>query len=113
VRAQDYVRDGGQDVLRAELAGCDPERDIEVTASCGVLTIRAERREDARGRHYPKFRYGTFVRTFRLPPGAGESRLRPVYGNVILQVTANLVIAPGHPERRCVPVMADHYIDPA
>ena len=50
VRAQDYVRDGGQDVLRAELAGCDPERDIEVTASCGVLTIRAERREDRRDR---------------------------------------------------------------
>ena len=32
-------------VIRAELPGVDPERDIDVTVDDGVLTIRAERRE--------------------------------------------------------------------
>jgi HSP20 family protein len=86
MRAEDYVRDG-QYVLRAELPGCDPERDIEVTASRGILTIHAERREKTGTRHHSEFRYRTFARSFRLPPNAAESRIRSIYGNGILEVT--------------------------
>ena len=112
MRAEDYVRDG-QYVLRAELPGCDPERDIEVTAARGVLTIRAERRGDERGRHHSEFRYGTFARTFRLPPGSDESRIRSIYGNGILEVTADLTTTEGGvPERLHVPVTVNHYLDP-
>ena len=111
MRAEDYVRDG-QYVLRAELPGCDPERDIEVTTSHGVLTIRAERHEDPRGRHHSEFRYGQFARSFRLPPNADENHIRSSYCNGILEVTADLAGEPGSAERRRVPVMINHYIDP-
>jgi HSP20 family protein len=112
MRAEDYVRDG-QYVLRAELPGCDPERDIEVTASRGVLTIHAERREDTSGKHHSEFRYGTFARSFRLPPSADESRIRSIYGNGILEVTADLATEATQQERRRIPVMVNHYIDPS
>jgi HSP20 family protein len=111
MRAEDYVRDG-QYVLRAELPGCDPERDIEVTASRGVLTIRAERREETGARHHSEFRYGTFARSFRLPPNADESRIRSIYGNGILEVTADLTTEAAQAERRRVPVMVNHHIKP-
>jgi HSP20 family protein len=112
MRAEDYVRDG-QYVLRAELPGSDPERDIEVTASRGVLTIHAERREDTSGKHHSEFRYGTFARSFRLPPNADESRIRSIYGNGILEVTADLTTEATQQERRRIPVMVNHYIDPS
>ena len=112
MRAEDYVRDG-QYVLRAELPGCDPEKDIEVTASRGILTIRAERREEIRGRHHSEFRYGTLARSFRLPSDADGSRIRSIYGNGILEVTADLATEAAREERRRVPVMVNHYIDPS
>ena len=111
MRAEDYVRDG-QYVLKAELPGCDPEHDIEVTTSRGILTIHAERREDTQGRHHSEFRYGKFARSFRLPPNADESRIRSIYGNGILEVTADLATEAAQSERRRVPVMVNHYIDP-
>jgi len=40
VPVEDYLRDG-EYVLRAELPGVDPERDIEVTVTRDILTIRA------------------------------------------------------------------------
>jgi HSP20 family protein len=42
-RVEDYHEDGRY-VVRAELPGLDPEKDIEVTADAGILAIRAERR---------------------------------------------------------------------
>jgi HSP20 family protein len=111
MRAEDYVRDG-QYILRAELPGCDPERDIEVTASRGVLTIHAERREETGARRHSEFRYGTFARSFRLPPNADESRIRSIYGNGILEVTADLTAGAGQAEGRRVPVMVNHHIKP-
>jgi HSP20 family protein len=111
MRAEDYVKDG-QYVLRAELPGCNPEQDIEVTTSRGILTIHAERREQAQGRHHSEFRYGKLARSFRLPPNADESRIRSVYGNGILEVTADLATEAGQPERRRVPVMVNHHIKP-
>jgi HSP20 family protein len=111
MRAEDYVRDG-QYVLRAELPGCDPEQDIEVTTSRGIITIHAERREEADGRRHSEFRYGTLARSFRLPPNADETRIRSIYGNGILEVTADIGIEASPQERRRVPVMVNHYIDP-
>jgi HSP20 family protein len=111
MRAEDYVMDD-QYVLRAELPGCDPEKDIEVTASRGVLTIRSQRREEPAGRHHSEFHYGTFVRSFRLPHNADESRIRSIYGHGILEVTADLTSDAGRQEGRRVPVMVNHHIDP-
>ena len=48
MRLEDYVNDGTY-VLRAELPGVDPEKDIEVTVAKGVLTISAHRSRRSRG----------------------------------------------------------------
>jgi HSP20 family protein len=45
IRMEDFIRDGRY-VVRAELPGVDPEKQVEVTVRSGVLTIRAERQED-------------------------------------------------------------------
>ena len=45
MRVEDYVEDGTY-VLRAELPGVDPDKDIEVTVFKGILTISAHRQEE-------------------------------------------------------------------
>jgi HSP20 family protein len=47
MRVEDYVSEG-QYVVRAELPGIDPEKDVEITVVDGVLTVKAERREEKR-----------------------------------------------------------------
>ena len=48
----DEFRDGEEFVIRAELPGIDPDKDVELTVADGTLHIQAERRErsTARGR---------------------------------------------------------------
>src|SRR5215472_17613106 len=45
-RVEDYTEDGKY-VIRAELPGLDPD-DVQVTVESGMLTIRAERREETK-----------------------------------------------------------------
>ena len=60
-------------VVRAELPGVDPEKDIDVTVEDGVLTISAERRESTEKKedtsYRSEFRYGSFVRRLPVPRG--------------------------------------------
>src|SRR6202021_1338736 len=92
--AETWISDG-QYVLRVELPGVDPERDIEVTVAAGALTISAERRPQLPDRHPSEVRYGTLTRHFTLPPGADEQRVRAMYGHGILEITADLTAAQG------------------
>jgi HSP20 family protein len=113
MRVEDY-RKGDEYVLRAELPGVDPEKDIEVTASRGVLTIKAVRREDTEGRHHSEFRYGTFARSFTLPANADEDHIRAIYGHGILEVTADLAKDEAADQQpRHIPVMVNHHIKPS
>src|SRR3954471_10675140 len=61
MRFEDYVKDGRY-VLRAELPGIAPEKDVEITVSSGILTVHAERRQEERQAHRTEFRYGAFTR---------------------------------------------------
>ncbi|WP_260615802.1 Hsp20/alpha crystallin family protein [Microbispora sp. KK1-11] len=89
IRFEDYIKDGRY-VLRAELPGIDPEKDVEITVSNGILTIRAERRQEEREGQRTEFRYGTFVRSIVLPPNADESDVRATYDKGILEVSVRL-----------------------
>jgi HSP20 family protein len=109
MRAEECVADG-QYVLRAELPGVDPEKDIDVTAAKGVLTIKAERRRDTEDPHHSEFRYGTFARSFALPPGADENHIRASYGHGILEITADLRKDSAERASRHIPVMVNHHI---
>lgn len=89
MRLEDYIEDGHY-VIRAELPGLDPEKQIEVTVSNGVLTIHAERHEETETKHRSEFYYGVFSRHVPLPEGADENDVTATYDKGILQVTVGL-----------------------
>jgi HSP20 family protein len=89
MKVEEY-RDGEAVVVRAELPGIDPERDVEVTVSGGMLRIHAERTEstktDDKDGYRSEFRYGAFTRVLPLPAGAGEDDVKATYADGILEV---------------------------
>lgn len=89
MRLEEFV-DDGTFVIRAELPGLDPEKDIEISVADGVMTLKAqreERKEDDRPDGYhSEFRYGMFERTVRLPDGATEADVKASYKDGVLEV---------------------------
>jgi HSP20 family protein len=83
-------RDGDDIVVRFELPGVDPERDVEISVVDGVLHIRGERHEESERRdeegYRSEFRYGSFARSVVLPPGVDEDAIRASYKDGILEV---------------------------
>lgn len=77
-------------VVRAELPGIDPDEDVELTVTDGMLHIEAERREEEsteeKGYLRKEFRYGNFARTLRLPEGVSEKDIQASYKDGILEV---------------------------
>jgi HSP20 family protein len=90
LKVEQYETDGKM-VVRAEMPGLDPDKDVELTVEDGRLHVRAERRsetttDDKKG-YRSEFRYGMFERTLRLPPGATEKDIKANYGDGILEIT--------------------------
>jgi HSP20 family protein len=85
IRIEDYT-ENGQYVVRAEIAGIDPEKDLEVLAGAGYLSIRAVRAGQVEGKHRSEFRYGSFTRTIELPPGADPDSVTADYAGGILTI---------------------------
>lgn len=91
MRVEEF-RDGEDLVVRAELPGVDPDADVEITLDAGMLTIAAERREESsegeegKPGYRSEFRYGTFLRSLRLPEGAREEDITATYADGILTV---------------------------
>src|SRR5271166_5447114 len=103
MRMEDLVEKGNY-VVRAELPGIDPEKDLEVTVAGGILTIKAERREESNGKHHSEFHYGAFSRSVALPAGADEDHIEAVYGHGILEVTVKLAAKSADESGRKIPV---------
>ena len=89
IRIEDFVAEGRY-VVRAELPGVDPGKDVEVDVRGGSLTIRAERGEETKVRHRSEFRYGSFERTVPLPRGGNEDDVKASYKNGVLEVSVGL-----------------------
>jgi|SRR5581483_6513072 len=89
IRVDEY-RDGDTVVIRAELAGIDPDKDVELTVADGMLRINAERRvEDKsadKGYSRHELRYGSLTRTLPLPEGTSESDIKASYTDGILEI---------------------------
>ncbi|WP_166847169.1 Hsp20/alpha crystallin family protein [Isoptericola sp. BMS4] len=82
------AREGDELVIRAELPGLDPEKDVEVTVDDGILTIAAHREErtsEHEGGYRSEFRYGQFERRLRLPRDA-SSDVTATYRDGVLEV---------------------------
>ncbi|MFD4196899.1 Hsp20/alpha crystallin family protein [Amycolatopsis thermoflava] len=86
VRIEESVDEGAY-VVRAELPGFDPEKQVHVTAQHGLLTIAAEREARTKENGRSEFRYGSFSRTVSLPAGADTEKITAKYTDGILEVT--------------------------
>lgn len=84
----------GRYVVRVEIPGVDPAKDVEVSVHQGRLTIKAERTEQREEKGRSEFSYGSFARTVALPPGAQQEGIEAVYAKGILTVTVPM----GEPE---------------
>ena len=89
IKIEEYV-EGDHYLIRAELAGIDPEKDVEVMVGSGYLTIRAERSDKIEGKHRSEFRYGSFSRTLTLPVNADEEAVTASYNDGILTISVGL-----------------------
>jgi HSP20 family molecular chaperone IbpA len=81
-------------VLRAELPGLDPEKDLEIIAQHGLLTLKADRHEEETDRQRTEFRYGSLQRSVRLPANADEAAIKATYRRGILEITVPLTAPP-------------------
>jgi len=77
----------GHYVVRAEIPGIDPVKDVDITVRDGQLTIKAERTEKKEANGRSEFRYGSFVRSVTLPAGANEEDIKATYDKGILTVS--------------------------
>jgi HSP20 family protein len=83
-------RDDRDVVIRAEIPGIDPERDLDLQVRDDVLEIRAERAEraerEAKAGYRSEFRYGSFFRAVALPANAKAADVKASYHDGILEV---------------------------
>jgi HSP20 family protein len=106
LRVEEYI-DEGTLVVRAELPDIDPDKDVELVVSNGVLHIRAQRQEKSekkdKDEYRSEFRYGSFVRNVPLPEGVEEDDVTASYKDGILEIRAPVAGAE-KPEPTRVPI---------
>jgi HSP20 family protein len=89
MRLEEYVEDDTC-VIRAELPGIDPEKDVDISLADGILRLRAQREERSEEKrpdgYRSEFRYGRLARNIRLPEGVDESAVTARYEDGVLEV---------------------------
>jgi HSP20 family protein len=89
LRIEEMMEDGTL-IVRAEVPGVDPDKDVEVTLDGRYLTIRAERRDERSDKGDRAFRtefhYGSFARTFQVPEGVQADDVTASYKDGVLEV---------------------------
>ncbi|MGH3988296.1 MAG: Hsp20/alpha crystallin family protein [Actinomycetes bacterium] len=101
IRIEDRLEDDRY-VVRAELPGIDPEKDVQITIADGVLSVSAERHEQVSEKGRSEFRYGSLLRRVNLPKGAQEESVVARYEDGILEIS--VPVAVDRPEPRSIPV---------
>lgn len=89
IPVDEFHKDGSL-VIRAEIPGIDPEKDVDLTVTDGMLHMVAHRHEEknVEDEHYVRqeMRYGSFERTLALPDGVKETDITASYRDGILEV---------------------------
>jgi HSP20 family protein len=88
-RAEDYVADGNY-VIRMELPGIDPDKDVDITVDGDTLQIIAQRETEKKDGRRTEFRYGMFSRSIQLPHGVATKEIKASYDKGILAITVPL-----------------------
>ena len=81
-------------MLRAEMPGVDPDKDVEVAVTGDILTISGRRQEEEHDKDHSEFRYGSFSRSVQLPPGCDASDVVATYKDGVLEVRVPMGQAP-------------------
>jgi HSP20 family protein len=104
IRVDEY-REGDQLVIRAELPGIDPDKDVELTVSDNTLHISAERKEEEtteeKGYVRREIRSGSFGRSLPLPHGVSEEDIKARYSDGILEIR---IPVPGTEPAKKIPI---------
>lgn len=90
MRVEEYVdEEEDEAVIRVEIPGVDPEKDIDISVVGDRLTVSAEREErtttTGNGRR-SEFRYGSFRRSMTVPPGVDAEDVTATYTDGILEI---------------------------
>jgi HSP20 family protein len=88
--AADVLTKGDDLVIRVEIPGIDPDRDLEITVEDNMLHIRGQRQEsqEEKGECFIRREtsYGSFERALQLPSDVNTEDLKASYDNGILEV---------------------------
>jgi HSP20 family protein len=101
IRVEEYLEDD-QYVVRAELPGIDPAKDVKISYAGGELKLEVERAESHKDRVHSEFHYGSFTRVLTLPAGAKEDTIAAEYKDGILKITVQ--VAGPAPIAKTIPV---------
>jgi HSP20 family protein len=108
MRLEEYVEDDTC-VIRAELPGIDPEKDVEISVADGILHLRAQREERSEEKqpdgYRSEFHYGRLSRSIRLPEGATEADVTASYKDGILEVRVPAPKGGSAPKETKIPVV--------
>jgi HSP20 family protein len=89
MKVEEFV-EKDQYVIRAEMPGIDPAKDVTIHVRDHSVELRAERKQETKSegdKHYrTEFRYGSFFRRLPLPPDANEHDVKATYKDGILEV---------------------------
>lgn len=88
--AIDCVREGNNVIVHAELPGIDP-KDVEITVTGNLLTIRGERKMEKKVEEEDYFLreigVGTFERSITLPVDVNVEHIKANYKKGLLEIT--------------------------
>lgn len=87
----EQLTDDGHYVVRAEIPGVNPEKDIDVSVTNGVVNIRAEHIQEKRADGGSESLYTTLVQTVPLPVAARAETATATYTHGILEVSFTMV----------------------
>ena len=100
-----FTREGDL-VVRAELPGIDPEKDVNVSLTENILTVSGERRQQRQTEEGSLLRqetsYGSFERQFVLPEHAKPEDIQASYKDGILEVVVPRAMV--QPEATSIPI---------
>ena len=107
----DQYRENGTEIIRAELPGIDPHKDVELTVTDGMLRLNAERRLEKKAedegylRH--ELHYGSCTRTLPLPEGVKEADITATYKDGILEIRIPLPEQPAESKAQKIAITKD------
>lgn len=106
--ATDVLRADGELVLRIELPGIDPKKDVEIVVEDDQLVVRGERKElkEVREEAYERreVSYGAFERRFAVPEGLDEKKVKAEYRDRILEIHLPAAAEVKTPKAKAIPV---------